>query len=90
MSFVDELNFKFLEKLKLRVRCKEDGKIYPVKRLDYYNENKWEAIYLTEGEQIKEHMAKGRHYCSSCGQIFYDMFFDQDNGELIVDELVVK
>ena len=88
MSFVDELNLRFLNKMKLKVRNKKTGKIYPVKELRYWDDYTWEAIYKTEQEQIDEHVANGGHYCSSCGQIFYDEFLDQRNGELIIDKLI--
>lgn len=85
MSFVDELDLKILKKLKLKVRCKETGEIYPVKRIEMWDSGAWEAIYRTSEEQIKEHRAKGGHYCSSCGDVFYDEFFTEKTGELIVE-----
>lgn len=80
---------KILKKIVFEMRHKKTGMIYPVKSIEFFEDGTFEAVYLTEDEQIEEHRANGGHYCSSCGQIFYDKIFCETQVDLIIKELEI-
>jgi hypothetical protein len=90
MSFIDSIDEKIVKGLVLKCREKKTGKIYPVRKIDFSNEDGFDVCYLTEEDQVEEHIAKGGHYCSSCGQVFYDEHFSFDEIELILEKIVVE
>lgn len=90
MGFIDTIpkkDEKIVKKIKFKMRHKKTGMYYPVKRIEFFEDGSFEAVYETEEEQIAEHRAKGGHYCSSCGQVFYDKCFDETMVHLIIDEM---
>lgn len=90
MSFVDSINEKHLKKLEIRAKDKKTGEEYPVHKFLVHPDGDMCVLVKTEEEQIKEHKAKGGHYCSSCGQVFYDEWKDQNQVDIIIEKFVIE
>lgn len=90
MAFVDTINEKIITKIELKCRNKKTGKIYPVRKIDFTDKYGDNVCYSTEEEQIKEHRAKGGHYCDSCGHVFDDEHFSFEEIDLILEKVEVK
>ena len=92
MSFVEDLDVKILKNIKFKCRVKATGMILPVKQVNFFNTEEYgfkdtEVITKTEEEYIKEHLAKGGHYCDSCGTVFYDDTYLLKDVDLIIEEI---
>ena len=96
MSFVDEIRKGpevLLKGLKLKARYKGSKEIYPVYEIDMDVEDNNGKLYFMikrEEERIKEHIAKGEHWCPSCGTVWPDVWVTLDDVDIIVEEFDVR